>query len=185
MFVYLNSPSLLLLAFGLLLVSILIAVASYDIRHMVIPHEFVFIVLGCAFLYVGYEAYALNTFSFLIPHVLSSVSAFLFFYALWFVSKGRWIGKGDSKLALPLALMLVPYETFSFIVLSFWVGALISVLLLGLQKFLASGQKHLPFMGGGLTMKSEVPFAPFMLIAFILVFFAQTNVFALMLYFMP
>ncbi len=81
-FIYFHSPSLSLLAFGLLLACVVVVIAAYDIRHMVIPHEFVFTVLGLAIVYIGYEVYVLQTFSLMLPHVLSSVSAFLFFYAL-------------------------------------------------------------------------------------------------------
>jgi prepilin signal peptidase PulO-like enzyme (type II secretory pathway) len=179
-FVFLHSPSLLLLSFGLVLASLLLVIAAYDMRHMVIPHAFVWGVFACAAVYVGYETYLIRSSELFLLHVLSAIGTAFFYYALWFVSKGRWIGLGDSKLAFPLAFMLTPYSAFSFVVLSFWVGAIISIVLLLLEKALRSGKHRLPFLPNGLTMKSEVPFAPFMLLAFVLVFFAQVNVFLLM-----
>lgn len=174
--VYLSSPSLLSLAFGLMLVSFLMVIAAYDMRHMIIPNEFVIAVFLCAFLYVGYEAYTLASMSNLVLHFLAGFGATLFYLTLWLVSKGRWIGFGDVKLAFPLGLMLLPFGAFSFVVFSFWIGALLSILLIGLQKGLEKGKRHVSFLQIPLTMKSEVPFAPFMLIAFILVFFVRADV---------
>jgi prepilin signal peptidase PulO-like enzyme (type II secretory pathway) len=179
-FVFVHAPSLLLLAFGFFLTSLLIVIAVYDMRHMVIPHIFVGAVFVSAALYIGYEAFVIQSAELLIVHIASACGASFFYFALWFISKGRWIGLGDAKLAFPLALMLTLYSTLSFVVLSFWVGAGISVMLLLIQKILHSGKHRLPFLPNGLTMKSEVPFAPFMLLAFLLVFFAQVDVFALM-----
>jgi prepilin signal peptidase PulO-like enzyme (type II secretory pathway) len=96
------------------------------------------------------------------------------------MSKGKWIGLGDAKLALPLAFMLPILSTFSFIVLSFWIGAGLSIFLLGLQRLMRGGKKHLPITLQQLTMKSEVPFAPFMILAFIVVFWLHIDVLTIM-----
>jgi prepilin signal peptidase PulO-like enzyme (type II secretory pathway) len=175
-YVYLSSPSLLLLAFGLTLVSLLIVIAVYDMRHMVIPNEFVIAVFLCAVGYVGYQAYIASSLVSIIPHVLAGLGATLFYFLLWLVSKGRWIGFGDVKLAFPLGLMLLPFGAFSFVVFSFWIGAFLSILLMLIQKVLEKWKKHVSFLPIPLTMKSEVPFAPFMLIAFVVVFFLHADV---------
>lgn len=179
MLVYASSPSLIFLAFGLTLVSLLIVIAAYDMRHMVIPNEFVIAVLLCAFGYVGYQAYSTWSLVSVLPHMLAGLGATLFYLALWIVSKGRWIGFGDVKLAFPLGLMLLPFGAFSFVVFSFWIGALLSIVLILIQKVLEKGKRHVSFLQIPLTMKSEVPFAPFMLIAFVLVFFLRLDVLSL------
>ncbi len=178
--VYLVSTSLLSLGLALVLVSLLIVVALYDIKHMVIPHEFVFAALALAVVSLFIEMGFVFNVQVLLLHLVSAVCASFFYAALWVVSKGRWIGLGDAKLAFPLGLMLVPLEGFSMVVLSFWIGAGVSIVLLLVQKLLKSGKKHLPFLHIPLTMKSEVPFAPFMLLAFLAVYFAQTDVLTLM-----
>lgn len=176
MLVYLASPSLLFLAFGLMLASFLMVIAAYDMRHMIIPNEFVIAVLLCAGLYVGCEAYIASSLINIIPHLLAGFGATLFYFILWFVSKGRWIGFGDVKLAFPLGLMLLPLSAFSFVVFSFWIGALLSIVLIVIQKILEKGKKQMSFLQIPITMKSEVPFAPFMLIAFVIVFFMHVEV---------
>jgi len=182
-YVYLTTSLILELAMGLVLISLLMVIAVYDINHMVIPNEFVLATLVLASVILLAQMGFRIEVNLLVQHLFSGVLAASFYAALWFVSKGRWIGFGDAKLAFPLGLMLLPFEAFSMVVLSFWIGAAISVVLLLLQKLLYSGKKHLRFLPIPLTMKSEVPFAPFLIAAFILVFFQEIQVTALMSYF--
>lgn len=173
-FIVTDSLSDLIFACVLIMLSLVITV--YDIKHFVIPNAFVALT---GLLSVGYLAMVFidgHTIDKLIPFVVSGLIASSFYGSLWLVSKGQWIGLGDAKLALPLAMMLTAYQTFSFVVLSFWVGAVISVVLLFLQYIIRRGQTNLHFFGVPLTIKSEVPFAPFLLVAFILVFYFNIDV---------
>lgn len=177
---YFTATSFLSLGLALTVVSLLIVIGVYDIKHMVIPHEFVFAMLALALVLLLIQTDFKFNLPFIIAHLASAVGASLFYLSLWVVSKGKWIGLGDAKLAFPLALLLSPIGGFSMVVLSFWIGAAVSILLLLTQKILRSGKKHLPFLRIPLTMKSEVPFAPFMLLAFLAVFLMQVNVLNLM-----
>lgn len=179
-FVYLHAPTLIHLCFGLVLICVLIVTAIYDIRHMVIPNEMVAGLVLLSLLYAGYEVWETSSFTPLLLSFAGALGTSLFYAGLWAVSKGRWIGLGDAKLAFPLGLMLPLSGAFSFVVLSFWIGAGISVLLLLIQKTAQSGKHRLPILRVPLTMKSEVPFAPFMILAFVIVFWAQANVLSIM-----
>jgi leader peptidase (prepilin peptidase)/N-methyltransferase len=83
---------------------------------------------------------------------------FAFFGSVWLISGGRAMGFGDAKLGLSLGLLLGAPSGLSAIVLAFWIGAASSLGFMFLIKmgFLKRTKK--------LTMKSEVPFAPFMII---------------------
>ena len=177
---YLSVPSLILVAFCLVLLSLLIVISAYDIRHMVIPNEFVFATLFLALVHLMLVSSFFSNLQILVPYIIGAISSSLFFASLWFISKGKWIGLGDAKLAFPLGLMLHYMEAFSFIVLSFWIGACISIAVLLIQRALYSGKHRLPIFSVPLTMKSEVPFAPFMIAAFVLVFLQHVNVLSLM-----
>ena len=116
---------------------------------------------------------------------------------LWFISKGRWIGFGDAKLAIPLAFMLGVPEVYSFVVLSFWIGAILSLALLlalyirhQVKKASLYNKLSRAKMGNytkpaialyskSFTMKSEIPFAPFMVVAFLVVYLYEVNVLSL------
>jgi leader peptidase (prepilin peptidase)/N-methyltransferase len=84
---------------------------------------------------------------------------FIFFGLIWLISRGRAMGFGDAKLGLSIGLLLGADNGFSAIALSFWIGAA-SVLLYMLVR------KSSSLLRGGkkLTMKSEIPFAPFMIL---------------------
>ncbi len=174
--VFFSSTSLSALFLNWVLVSVLVVVTIYDLEHMIIPNEFVatLLVVAAALWYVGVGESGLV--AGLLPVLISVGGAFFFYASLWFVSRGRWIGFGDAKLAAPLAIVLPPMATMSFVILSFWVGAAISLTLILVQYLLKRGQKHLPFLIAPITMKSEVPFAPFMIAAFLLVYFLQVDV---------
>jgi len=162
-----------------LLAILLFLIAIYDKRHFIIPNSLVVSVAVVAILITGVALWPRGDIVTVLPALAAGVAAGGFFASLWLVSKGRWIGLGDAKLALPLGFLVGPWGAFSFVVLSFWVGAVVSVALLGL-KVLARGKHRLPFGSIPITMKSEVPFAPFMIIAFVLVYFFHIDVLVLM-----
>lgn len=155
---------------------VLLAITVYDYQHYIIPDEFTAVLFGLTAGWLGYQ-YIAET----IPAitVLWTVGASLagasFFFLLWAVSKGRWLGFGDVKLSVPLGLWVGWSGVFSFIVLSFWVGAVVSVGILLFQKY-GRGKKTLHLSQETLTMKSAVPFAPFMVIGAALVYLYNIDV---------
>lgn len=78
---------------------------------------------------------------------------------LWLLSKGRAIGFGDAKLALAIGVLLGAPAGISAIVLSFWIGAVFGLLLIGISRFS-------PLFGGHkrITIRTEIPFAPFLVL---------------------
>lgn len=132
--------------------SIYIIILIYDFRHKIIPDPLVYSAIALSFFYS----------LFFIPHSLLDLLAgpilFSFFGLVWLLSAGRAMGFGDAKLGLSIGLLLGAAQGFSAIVLAFWIGASGSLLYILLNKigFLTGPKK--------LTMKDEVPFAPFMII---------------------
>lgn len=159
-----------------ILMATLVVVAVYDLAHFVIPNAFVWFLTLIAALYVGYGVWLTQDYYSLIGNVLAATLAFLFFWALWWYSGGRWIGFGDAKLAAPLAFMVGIMGVFSMLTLSFWIGTIISVSILGWQKYGKGGQLGFRLGGRPLTIKSEVPFAPFLILGFLTVFLFQIDV---------
>jgi leader peptidase (prepilin peptidase) / N-methyltransferase len=171
---------------GLCLVALLVVVAVYDIYHLVIPQLFVWLLFLIAFAIIGGWYYLVPDWWQVGSHILAGLLAYGFFAGLWKMSAGRWIGYGDAKLALPLGLIVGLTGTFSMIVLSFWVGTIISLGLLFVGRLRQKqGKTHLRFVSVPLTMKSEVPFAPFLIIGFLLVYLGQVDVLTLISYALP
>lgn len=144
----------------------LVAIAVYDFRTTYVPDEFVIPWNLLAFL----SLFVVGT-DFGTPTLVAFFAGPLIalpFVLLWVVSRGRWIGLGDGKLALGIGWFLGLVPGFSAIILSFWIGALVSVSLLGLSKVLPRIARFLPLPEDTrhLTMKSEVPFVPFLVVGF-------------------
>jgi leader peptidase (prepilin peptidase)/N-methyltransferase len=158
------------------LMAVLVLVLVYDIMHMIIPHEFVYALCAVAIILVAYDFYLWFDAMSALYYLLAGLIAGGFFYTLWWYSAGRWLGLGDAKLAFPLGVMVGLEGVFSMIVLSFWIGTAIALSLLIYERYRKRGQLHLPFMQNRLTMKSEVPFAPFLISGFLVVFLGQVNV---------
>lgn len=171
------SETLLLFTFYAVLLSVCIVIAVHDIRHTIIPDELVLTVLGLALFVEGVRLYQGESAVHLAYDVGAGLIAAIFLGFLWYVSRGRWIGLGDAKLALPLGMLVGLGGVFSMLVFSFWIGALISILLLLLQKAMRRGKKRLSFLAEELTIKSEVPFAPFLIAGFVVVELLHANVF--------
>jgi len=155
---------------------VLIVITVYDYYHFIIPDELT-VALGVLMtVWLTWQTW-LGTLS--IEALLWTVGASLagsgFFFFLWFISRGQWLGFGDVKLAIPLGLWVGPTAVFSFIVVSFWIGAAISLVILGWQKY-QRGQRRLHLSAETLTMKSAVPFAPFMIAGAVLVYVTHFDV---------
>jgi prepilin signal peptidase PulO-like enzyme (type II secretory pathway) len=159
-------------------VSLLVIIAVYDFNHFVIPDFLTAILTGVAVLVLAYELLAGGSVMTTLYTILAASGAAGFYYLLWAISKGQWLGFGDVKLAFPLGLIVAPTEVFSVVVLSFWVGAAVSLILLGIGK-LGRGKLALRFFRLNLTIKSVVPFAPFMIAGCLIVLFTNFNVLTL------
>ncbi len=167
---------------SLVFVSILVVIAVYDIYHMIIPDELVFALLSIVVsnqLYLHIIGLPLVVFYY---NIISALFASVFLMMLWRVSRGTWIGFGDVKLVIPLALSIGYMSTFSMVVLSFWIGAIVGLLILLYQKIKKRGQVHLRFLKNPLTIKSAVPFAPFLILGYLVVLFFEMDVISLLSY---
>ena len=166
-----------------ILLALLIVIVVYDLRHFIIPDELVVVLTVLAGVVVVGESFWQADGMGIVQALLAGGLASGSYGSLWLLSSGRWIGLGDVKLAFPLGVLVgVPF-VFSLVVWSFWIGAAVSVALLGAQALLTRGKKHLHIGARPLTIKSEVPFAPFLVAAFILTYFGAVNVLDMTRYF--
>ncbi|MDP2642175.1 MAG: prepilin peptidase [bacterium] len=131
---------------------IYMVIALYDLKHKVIPDSLVYVAIALSLIYTLFN---LSTYQ--LMDLLAGPIIFSFFGAVWLLSRGRAMGFGDAKLGLSVGLLLGAAQGFSAIVLAFWIGAIVSVGYIFLHKigFLKNAEKF--------TIKSEVPFAPFII----------------------
>lgn len=148
------------LPFLLVSLSALSALVLYDLRHMILPPQFlaVFLVgaLGLALVSVeGREAFLLT--------LMGALPIAFFLALIHVVSRGRAMGLSDAPLVFGLALLAGPAALSGFI-FSFWIGAIVGITLL------AKAPK-------GARMGIEVPFAPFLAAGFLLAYFTSWDPF--------
>lgn len=77
-------------------------------------------------------------------------------FLLWAGTRGKGMGYGDIELSALLSLLLPYPSALLMVLISFWSGALLGI---GLM------------VGGGYTMKSRVPFGPFLIVGFFVALF--------------
>ncbi len=163
------------LVFYLVIISLFVAVTVYDLRHKIIPDLFVRLLGILALLRPILLSNFDNKIGNLWPDykmvILGGLAAGGVFLLLWLVSRGRWLGFGDVKLALSIGFLLGPVQVFSALVLAVWFGAIVGLVLVILTKTGLFGFRKY------FTIKSELPFAPFIILGVLLNLLFQVNVF--------
>jgi len=142
------------LGFALIALSALTALVLYDLAHQVLPPPFLgaFVVASLAArIFEASSRYTLGV------SLVVSAGIALTLFALYVFSVGRALGFADSPLALGLAL-LVGSSALPGFLFSFWVGAIIGIIMLARRP-------------RGSRMGVEVPFAPFLAAGFLLAYF--------------
>lgn len=165
----------MLIAFDYLaIIALLIAIFVYDLYYTIIPDRWVWTFNALAFVS-----------QFLIPFsgefnpwwfVFAGPAAALPLFLLWLVSRGRWMGFGDVKLALGIGWLLGPLFGVIAIFFAFALGAIISVfILLPLPRIVSLlsriGITSYAQPAAGFTMKSEIPFGPFLICSCLMFWF--------------
>ncbi|HEY9586396.1 MAG TPA: prepilin peptidase [Candidatus Paceibacterota bacterium] len=163
-----SSSTLALFVVAIVFWTLALAISLYDLKHTVIPNLQVFVLLLLALSYAAIFHWG-NWYGFS-SSLLAGLVFALFFFLLWLVSRGRWMGLGDSKLALALGIMVGLPKLFSAWALSFWTGAIIVLLYMLFRKFSSSPGSRLSVVRKPITMKSEIPFGPFLFLGSFLTF---------------
>ena len=152
----------LALLFFLIALALLLAIVLYDLAHTIVPSVFLypFLAVSICFALVANTSTATPL---AILYVALGIGGSLLLLHL--ISRGRAMGFADAPLALGLSL-LVGSAAFSGFIFSFWIGAVVGIIIL-------SGRPR------GHRMGIEVPFAPFLVAGFLLAYFTQWDPFVL------
>ena len=166
--------SLPLQLLALPIAALFICITVYDARHTVIPDEWVYSV---AFLALIFGSLYSGT---PVQNLIAGVGAAAPFALLWLLSHGRWMGLGDSKLALAIGALVGPWGAYLAITAAFVGGAAFFLPLVFFSSPLWSRikRKVTPTVrssgsAAGLTMRSEVPFGPFLIVSCSLIWILQ------------
>ncbi len=175
--IFLSRASILEAVLDIIITSLLIVITVYDFKHGIIPNTFVYAFIGISFFTLFFN---FNTLSYTNPSLLTLLAGPILALPIWFlwqVSGGKWIGLGDAKLFLGVGWFVGLFAGITVFVLSFWIGASVSLLLIFLGWL--TRIKKLNLAVKNLTIKDEVPFAPFIILSFFVVYFFEFNLISL------
>ena len=154
--VYLQNPEPLHYALGLAMWMTLLFIVVYDLRHQIIPWSSSGLLAALSLFHVwtlGFDVWSLAAGPLLAAPLL----------LLSLVSRGRWMGWGDGALELGLGWLLGLTAGLTAFMLAFWAGAVVGILLMLVSK--------------RVTMKSEVPLAPFLIFGAACAYFLHVDLF--------
>jgi len=132
------------LAYLFLVSCFLIVIFVYDFKYYLIPDKVIYLAILIVFIYRLFG----TSKPFLNP-LFSGFGAAAFFFLLWFISRGRWMGFGDVKLGFLMGFFLSFPNILVALFFAFIIGAIIGIGLI---------------IAGKKTLKSQVPFGPFLIL---------------------
>jgi len=149
-----GAPLALLAALWIAVFEALLVMALIDIRLGIIPDEInIFLVIvGVLFLLIPVPL----TIIAIIPKIISALGAGAFFALLIAVTRGKGMGMGDLKLAIPLGLLFGWPEIVLVLMAAFVIGAVVGLVAVA---------------RGTNSMKGTLPFGPFLALGAVTAFF--------------
>jgi prepilin signal peptidase PulO-like enzyme (type II secretory pathway) len=140
----------------------LIVIFVYDLKHYIIPDKVIYpaiIVSGVWYLASGI-LFGLYAGSEMLNTIYAASGAAAFFLFIVLLSRGKWMGVGDIKLAFLMGLILGWPGVLVALLAAFYIGAIIGSGLIILKKR---------------RLESEIPFAPFLVVGTFLALFWENE----------
>lgn len=144
--------SIVTILFYFFLISVAVVVAVIDIKYYLIPTTFVY---GASLVALFYNYFNLSTPLFY-EHILAAFAVALFFLIIVIVTRGKGMGQGDIVLVFLIGMVLGYQSTFAAMFIAFLFGALISIALIIIRRK---------------RFGQTIPFAPFLIIGFLMSLF--------------
>ena len=149
------------------IVSFLMVIFLYDWLYMEIPGAVLWAAVGFVVAFnlffdwnrigVTKEALDFSVYS----GALAAFATFMFFFLMVGISKEKWMGMGDAQLVILLGLIVGWPQILLTLMLAFAIGAIIGLALVFLKKK---------------EMKSQIPFAPFLIAGTFVTMFFYENI---------
>lgn len=190
-----------LAAFVALLVflSALLALVVYDIRHTLVPMPFIYVLLAAALAAPVFQSISIQSIEPLTDAILGGAVLAGFLYALHLGTRGRGMGMGDVYIAGAAGLLLGLFRGIEALMFAVWIGSLfyLGIMLISkLMKIIKSSRFSLapsadaerganvfaPHSSategkthGAITLKTELPFVPFLAVGVLLALFSSLS----------
>jgi len=163
---FLAHPEPLAYCFWLLVWMALLFAIIYDLRHLIIPWESSVLLVVLALL-----GFVLGITPATSQALLAGPALAAPLLLISLVSGGRWMGWSDALIELSLGWLLGLWLGLSALVLGFLLGAAVGIGLL-------CAQRMWEYCTPRLTMRSEVPFAPFLALGAVFAYFIHIDFFS-------
>jgi len=148
----LNFQFLIQLLLGLVIITLLVFSAVFDLKYMILPDFSTAILTICAAVFLFVETPYMAS---LQGKILSALISFGFLGLLYLITKKKGMGFGDVKLAFFMGLFLGKDVILAFYI-AFVVGALVAIILMVFKK---------------VDKKTAVPFGPFLILGSLVAWF--------------
>jgi len=171
----------------ILAASVFIVLFATDLKEFILPDIIVIPSIIILFLIRVFQSFYFGSFDFFVNFILVSSLVALPFFLFYFLSKGKWMGMGDSKLIFLSGLLLGWPKILIAVICAVFLGSLWGVLLMFLTRFTPTlfnyicgkteelaGNADLSFghqrknKVWGFTLKSAMPFGPFIILGIFL-----------------
>ena len=143
-------------ALVLIIFSLLMVVLIYDLKHFIIPNKIIYPAILTTLFLIAFNSFSEQSLQLFFNHLLTGGVSFLFFLAIYLITKGKGIGFGDVRYAFFLGLFLGFPDGLVALFFSFIIGAIIGVILM---------------IVGLKGRKDMIPFGPFLVVGTIIGFF--------------
>jgi leader peptidase (prepilin peptidase) / N-methyltransferase len=136
-----------------------VALAVYDLKRMVLPNRLVYPFTAVCAVFLGVLSLQAESTNTLTSGLIGAAMFSGFFYLLYQISGGKWIGGGDVRLAVGLGLLLGWQKSILALMLAAYAGTAVIAVLVVIKKY---------------HRKMKLPFGPFLLVAaYLAVLFGQ------------
>jgi prepilin signal peptidase PulO-like enzyme (type II secretory pathway) len=167
---YLGTGKLIALLIPLLITAVFaIIITAYDIRHKLVPFLWflLMVLFSLVFLIIGYFfGLSLESFGrFITVHLLGLVVV-VPFLAIWLFSSGKYIGFADIEIIAWIGFFFGLFSGVIAVITAFYIGAIFALIYVGYHKI--KGHSYAS------VRKVQIPFAPFLLVAWLLVLWPIT-----------
>jgi prepilin signal peptidase PulO-like enzyme (type II secretory pathway) len=183
----------------LVFLSALLALVVYDIRHTLVPMPFIYVLLGASFAAPLFQSLNIQSPEPLYDAFFGGAVLAGFLYALHVVTKGKGMGMGDVYIVGAAGLLLGLFRGIEALMFAVWIGTLfyLGIMLISrLMKIIkssrfsrvtsASEERGVNLFAwrpsadeaktsGVITMKTELPFVPFLAVGVLLAIFTDIS----------
>lgn len=143
-----EAPFVILFVSALILFSSLFIIFLSDLEYEIIPIQMIIIGFLAACVQLLILSPSIHS---IFSHILSGLGAGLFFFALWFFTKGKAMGDGDMYLGALIGFLLGYPKIIVSLYGAFLTGAIVGIILI---------------LGWKRSLKAHIPFGPFLILGY-------------------